>query len=225
MKLPQKLSSAQAYVTKEIWNDLIDYIRSLQIVPSVNIMPRVTSQGTYLVGYAASKNASIPEEMFPWKIVNMQGVGQPDQDGNFNSYEFSVWPAVINGIMPPNMISSGELAKFTASTSSPQNVVLKCKSDGKDIISATIEVTASLPTPKAAEKFNLPKELDILLAVVYKSFIYQIENESLTAQPYLVGITTKSSGSYPYELWLNWSYHNEAFGGSGGGGGGGFPTY
>lgn len=207
-------------------NLAMDAIKRARVLPGVGIKLTETFNGTVvsLKPLRTSGGGGVIE-MHPWKIINMQGVGQPDQDGNFDSYEFSVWPAVINGIMPPNMISSGELAKFTASTSSPQNVVLKCKSDGKDIISATIEVTASLPTPKAAEKFNLPTELDILLAVVYKSFIYQIENESLTAQPYLVGITTKSSGSYPYELWLNWSYHKEAFGGSGGGGGGGFPTY
>lgn len=156
----------------------------------------------------------------PWKIVNMTGVGTPNQNGDYSSYEFSVWPGVINGIMPPNLFDGGELAKFTAGAS-VQNVILKCTSDGKGITAATVEVSGTVPSPKPAVKFGLPNELNILLAVVYKSSVYQIESTSLQATPYTVGIAEKNNvtdGQYPYDVFLNWQYHQAASGGSFGGG-------
>jgi hypothetical protein len=208
-------------------NSMVDTLKRARVLPGVGIKLTETLNGTVisLKPVRAGGGGSTTTDHYPWEIVNLVGVGEPNQQGEYSSYEFSVWPGVVNGIMPPNLFDGGELAKFTAS-SSVQNVILKCTSDGKGIISATVDVSGTVPSPKPAVKFGLPNELNILLAVVYKSTAYQIESTNLTATPYTVGIAEKSNvtdGQYPYDVFLNWQYHQAASGGSFGGGG--FPPF
>ena len=210
-------------------NTMVDTLKRARVLPGVGIKLTETLNGTVVsLKPVRSGGGATTTERHPWEIINLVGVGEPNQQGDYPSYEFSVWPGVINGIMPPNLFDGGELAKFTASAQ-VQNVILKCTSDGKGITAATVEVAATVPAPKAAVKFGLPNELNILLAVVYKSTAYQIESTNLQATPYTVGIAEKSSvtdGQYPYDVYLNWQYHQSAWGGSGGGdeggGGGGY---
>lgn len=155
----------------------------------------------------------------PWKIVNITGVGEPNQNGDYSSYEFSVWPGTINGLIPSNLFNGGELRKFN-SDSTLKNVLLKCTSNGRELNACTIEVSSSLPTPDAAVKYGVPSNLNIVLGAVVKASAFQVEFDNLSATPQMVYIKEKSSpaaGEYPYEVYLNWIYHG--YQGTGGGGG------
>ena len=203
-------------------NLAMDALKRARVLPGVGIKLTETLNGTVvsLKPLRTSGGGGVIE-MHPWKIINMQGVGEPDQDGKYPNYEFSVYLGKINGIMPPNLFDVDKLALFTVSGSSVGNVILKAKSNGKEIISATVEISSSVPTPKPAEKFAVPTDLDILLAVFYKGTVFQIEKEHIYAEPSFVGIVTKSSpaaGEYPYDVFFNWKYHNGSSGGGSSGG-------
>lgn len=228
MRLPSKISArggSSATVPAAMWNELIDYLRSTRISPSVGVRPIVTSQGTVLIAPRQKISGGASTVMHPWKIHNMTGVGQPDDKGNYNSYEFQVWPGTINGLIPTNLFDGNELRKFT-SNQSLQNVMLKCTSNGKELNACTIEVMASPPTPDSAVLYGVPSNLNILLGAIYKDIAFQVEFDNLSATAEMIYIKEKASverDEYPYEVYLNWVYHKYqgSGGGSGGGGGGG----
>ena len=204
-------------------NLAMDALKRARVLPGVGIKLTETLNGTVvsLKPLRTSGGGVIPDELHPWKIINMSGTGTPDADGKYPNYEFSVYLGKINGIMPPNLFDVDKLALFTVSGYSVGNVILKAKSNGKEIISATVEISSSVPTPKPAEKFAVPTDLDILLAVVYNGSVFQIEDTHFVAEPSFVGIVTKSSpaaGEYPYEVFFNWKYHNGSSGGGSSGG-------
>lgn len=182
MKLPQKLSSAQAYVTKEIWNDLIDYIRSLQIVPSVNIMPRVTSQGTYLVGYPnKSKSSSSDNCSFSIKAT---GKGDPDPTtGLYNTYSAQVMAGSINSVLPTNWWDSGAkaLTKFDYGKDSLQYVYLDVKADSTGILSCEIKVNATLPAAQKGVKGAPPTQFNVTLGILFNDSVYPIMEGAIRA--------------------------------------------
>jgi uncharacterized membrane protein YgcG len=161
-------------------------------------------------------------------------VGEPNQQGDYPTYEFSVWPGTINGLIPSNLFDGDKLRKFTGDATL-KNVLLKCTSNGKELNACTIEVSTSLPAPDAAVKYGVPSNLNIVLGAVVKDAAFQVEFDNLSATPQMVYIKEKSSvaaGEYPYEVFLNWIYHGYqgtggggGAGGGGGGGGGGLGGY
>ena len=172
MKLPPKLGSAQALVTKEIWNDLIDYIRSLQIVPSVNIMPRVTSQGTYLVA-SKSQAAGVTSRTFqPWDILDLTGIGEPDDDGIFPNYEASIMVGTAAGLLPANIFEGGGLKLFTV-PSSLQKWKAKCLTNGKQITSVEVVVDANDPPEQILVPTGLPSEAWFIFGLTLEGVAYR----------------------------------------------------
>lgn len=206
-------------------NLAMDALKRARVLPGVGIKLTETLNGTVVSlkpPRAAGGGSSV--DRHPWQIHNMTGVGEPDEQGDYNSYEFQVWPGTINGLIPSNLFDGGQLRKFTGDATL-KNVLLKCTSDGKELNACTIEVDASLPSPDAAVKYGVPSNLNIVLGAVVKDAAFQVEFDNLSATPQMVYIKEKGSvaaGEYPYEVYLNWIYHGyQGTGGGGGGGGGG----
>lgn len=206
-------------------NLAMDALKRARILPGVGIKLTETLNGTVVsLKPTRGGGGSVGTERRPWEITNLRGVGEPDEDGKYSTYEFQIWPGTISGLLPVNLFDGDELRWFTASAGAAQNVLLKCTSDGNELTTATIEVSASFPAPQPAVKFGVPSELNILLAVVYGAAAYQVESENMSAQPQMVYIKEKASpaaGEYPYEVYLNWVYHG--YQGVGGGGGEAWP--
>ena len=201
-------------------NLLGDTVRRARVLPGVGIKLTETLNGTVVsLKPTRSFGGGGGTERHPWQIHNMTGVGEPDEQGDYNSYEFQVWPGTINGLIPSNLFDGGQLRKFTGDATL-KNVLLKCTSDGKELNACTIEVDASVPTPSPAVKYGVPSNLNIVLGAVVKSAAFQVEFDNLSATPQMVYIKEKGSvaaGEYPYEVYLNWIYHS--YQGTGGGGG------
>ena len=207
-------------------NTMVDTLKRARVLPGVGIKLTETLNGTVVsLKPVRSGGGGSTTERHPWQIVNLIGVGVPNAQGDFSSYEFSVWPGVINGLIPSNLFDGGKLRKFT-SNATLNNVLLKCTSDGKELNACTIEVSTSLPSPDAAVLYGVPSNLNIVLGAVVKDAAFQVEFDNLSATPQMVYIKEKSSvaaGEYPYEVYLNWIYHGyQGTGGGGGGGGGGY---
>jgi hypothetical protein len=205
-------------------NLAMDALKRARVLPGVGIKLTETLNGTVvsLKPPRAAGGGGSSVERHPWQIHNMTGVGKPDDKGDYNSYEFQVWPGTINGLIPSNLFNGGELRKFTGDKTL-KNVLLKCTSNGKELNACTIEVEASLPSPDAAVKYGVPSNLNIVLGAVVKDAAFQVEFDNLSATPQMVYIKEKGSvaaGEYPYEVYLNWIYHG--YQGVGGGGGGGW---
>lgn len=192
-------------------NLAMDALKRARVLPGVGIKLTETLNGT-VVSLKPGRFGGFgggTVERHPFQIHNLAGVGEPDAEGNFSSYEFQVWPGTINGLIPSNLFDGGELRKFT-SDDTLQNVLLKCTSDGKELNACTIEAEDSLPEPEPAVKYGVPPTLNIVLGAVFKGAAFQVEFDNLSATPEMVYITEKESpaaGEYPYDVYLNWIYH------------------
>jgi len=173
MTLPPKLSTRGGGTTgvpAAVWNQLIDYLKSTRIIPNMNVRPRITSQGTLLS--TLLKTARFSSSPKPWDIVGLAGVGEPDQEGKYSSYEASVWPGTVAGIMPSNLFTNGELAKFSVSAEL-QQWKAKCMTNGKQITGVEIVVDAAETPTQTLVPSALPAEAWFVFGLTFQGATYR----------------------------------------------------
>lgn len=129
----------------------------------------------------------------PWKIVGLAGIGQPNANGDYSSYEFQVYPGTINNILPSNTFSDGiEFVKFTISSGSMKYLILDVATDGKKINTATLKLESSVPTnaPPVAENVA-PSKIVIPLAIIKGATAVQLRSSAIAATPVVAGTISK----------------------------------
>jgi hypothetical protein len=118
-----------------------------------------------------------------------------------------VTPGTINNIMPSNIISGGGLAKFSLNKNAFNYIILTANTDGKSIVSATIEVKSSTIKTQKPLPFGLPTSFEVLIAVTYNSQAFQCITSNISRGGILQYIESKSNtepGTLPYTAYFIW---------------------
>jgi hypothetical protein len=199
VKIPSKISAragGSATIPASMWNELIDYLRSTRISPSVGVRPIVTSQGTVLVAPKQRASSGVASKIRPWDIINLTGIGDPDENGKYSNYEGNVWPGLVGRIMPSNVFSSGELTKFNV-PSTLTKWKAKCRTDGVQITSVEILVDASDPPATTLIPSALPTETQFVFGVTYEGAVYRTLGEGNPSVTLNQAVTTDKTNSPP----------------------------
>jgi hypothetical protein len=170
MTLPPKLSTrggGSVGVSAEIWNQLIDYLRSTRVLPNIHIRPLVTSQGTILA--TIDRSSKIPAPPDPWDIIELIGQGTPDDKGIFSTYKARVSPGLLCGILPSNWDE-----EFSFSGTGLVYAVAKIQTDGTAINSVEIKISGTAPTNQTPEKWKLPSSVEYLFALINKGEVKRV---------------------------------------------------
>jgi hypothetical protein len=207
MKIPSKIAvrgGQSATVPATMWNELIDYLRSTRISPSVGVRPIVTSQGTVLVApkYRSGKSATI---LHPFKIATF---GVSGNDGQITGYKATVTPGTINLTLADNHFDADKLREFSYSKDTTSYVYLKCSITAEgSITSCQIETSNSVRQPEQSAKAAPPTTINALIGVVYNDAVYQAVTTNLTAKLQTTSIADKNAGPgvYPFDIYLNWT--------------------
>jgi len=197
MTLPPKLSTrggGSVGVSAEIWNQLIDYLKSTRVLPNIHIRPLVTSQGTILA--TIDRSSKIPAPPDPWDIIGLVGVGTPNAQGKFSSWKAKVAPGLLCGILPSNWDS-----EFTFSGTSLAYAVAKIQTDGTAINSVEINISATAPANQKPEKWKLPASVDYLFALINEGEVKRVIGAGhITIGPKIWVTVPKNEAVGPGEL-------------------------
>jgi hypothetical protein len=125
---------------------------------------------------------------------------------NPNSYIIKVSPGTVNNIIPSNILnnSNGTLKEFSLSKDALTNVILVCKSNGKTINSATVEVRSNTVAQQTPVAFGLPNSVEIFLGAVYNNNIYQAVRDNISLGGYVQYIVNTATKELPYTVYMIW---------------------
>jgi hypothetical protein len=207
MKIPSKISAragGSATVPASMWNELIDYLRSTRISPSVGVRPIVTSQGTVLVA-PKPKPTQAATILHPFKI---SAFAKTSDSGDITGYYATVTPGTINLVLTSNHFESDKLKEFTYAKDSLTYFYLNCtiNADGS-ITQSSLETDAQVRAPEPSGLFSPPTELNALIGATYNGAVYQAVTTNLSAKLQTTSVVEKSTydiGRYPFDLYLNW---------------------
>ena len=153
-------------------NILGDAVRRARVLPGVGIKLTETLNGT-IVSLKPSRGAgSEATQIRPWDVINITGVGQPNQDGSFSSYKANVQPGTINGILPNNLLTSGGLTDFTFS-GSLQKWKGRCYTDGKTITQCDIIIDQNDAQIQTLAPNGLPAQAEFVFAITKNGVAYR----------------------------------------------------
>lgn len=156
-------------------NLLSDAVARCRVLPGVGIKLTETVNGTVisLKPTRSGGGSSAPAtENRPFDIINMRGLGQPDQNGGFSSYRAEVWPGTVANILPSNLFSGGKLTTFTF----PSVLTywkLKVLTDGRTITSAQILVEPDPPASQFLVPSAIPAEAEFLFGASFEGATYR----------------------------------------------------
>jgi hypothetical protein len=195
MTLPPKLSTrggGSVGVSAEIWNQLIDYLKSTRIIANTSVRPTVTSQGTILT--AITDSVARTASFAPWTIF-LSPVGTPDAQGKYSNYEATVYPGLIGGIIPTKMYDT-----FTVSGTGSHYLLLDFKYNATDrtVDSAELKFETSAPKPIKAVKNSVPTDGKLLVGVVVDGKAYNLATANVNLGAVEVGRIDREDPE-PYE--------------------------
>lgn len=128
----------------------------------------------------------------PWD-VSLSGVGTPDSQGKFSSYNAIVNPGTINNILPSNTFASdGGFVKFTIQANVMTYLFLDVATDGKKINTAELKTATNLPTDAPPVATNMaPSKIVIPLGIVKNLAAVKLRSSAITATPVVAGTISK----------------------------------
>jgi hypothetical protein len=188
-------------ITSERLNDILRELRRIRPIAGRGINVDETGGGSRIsvVDDAANNVEGVELETHPFQIIS-----EPVIDSE--QVELSIRPGTINNVLPSGLIgSNGALAKTVVEKNSLNYAVLNVNSDGKQIISASVEFSSSYTgggqTPIA---FGLPTSLKVLLGAAYGLKTFQVITDSITVTAKQLLIEPKQSsapGELPYNIY------------------------
>lgn len=145
-------------------NLLSDAVARCRVLPGVGIKLTETVNGTVVSLKPTRISGKSEQEPRPWDIINITGIGEPNNDGIYDSYTAQVNWGTLNGILPTNMVTSGELTVFNFS----KNTVYwkcRCQTDGKRITTATIVAEATNASAQMLVPNAIPAQAEFVFAI------------------------------------------------------------
>jgi hypothetical protein len=125
-----------------------------------------------------------------------------------NQYTAVINPGTINNIMPINIIDGSILRKFAYSANTLTYVILKCTGSSSGLSAAKVELSSQVPSLQKPVAFGLPSSVDIILAILYNSSVFQcvINNITLSGKlQYIDGSKVNPTpGGLPYIAFYTW---------------------
>ena len=156
-------------------NLLSDAVARARVLPGVGIKLTETVNGTVisLKPTRSGGGSSAPAtENRPWDIINMRGVGSPDQNGGFSSYQAEVWPGTVAGIIPINLFSAGKLRTFEC-PAALHRWIARCETNGRQITKVTIEIDDQDPPVQNLVPSALPAEASFVFGLSVNGIVYR----------------------------------------------------
>jgi hypothetical protein len=146
----------------------------------------------------------------PWDIYSIVGDGTPNNEGVYSNYKVKIWPGMVNGILPNNLVGEDGLEEFTVSGSSPQIIKAEVTTDGKSVTEVTITSGTEQPVPQVATLFSLPVSFEFCIAVFVKGKVYRAMGPgNVIATPTLAFLADKEEtpvfGTLNHEEYYIWS--------------------
>jgi hypothetical protein len=141
----------------------------------------------------ASSQAPSPFQIFAFKKTGSE------------EYYLQVQPGTANGILPSNIIGTDTLKNFNYSQNQINYVILDCKTNGKFINSASIQVKTSVPQVQVPVAWGLPSAVEILIGGVYNTVTYQVQSSNISLGVKVAYVLNSQDNAtlpfIPYYIW------------------------
>jgi len=193
MALLGKVQRGQA-ITAEMLNNIIDNIRECQLQSVVGGVFRRGTGGTTITVKAGQQGAEATSCPF-------------DVTGAISGTDLilSVRAGLVNGVLPSNIFD-----KLTTTTSGQKFVVINCDTDGKNVVSASLEVTETMPVPPESTEGVAPDAFGVIIAAITGGIIYKAipcGNILARVTPSVqVDSATYVAGARNYFQYYNWLF-------------------
>ena len=144
------------------------------------------------------------QQRLPWSVT-LTGVGEPNNDGKYNSYEGTVWPGHIGGVVPANIFN-----KINVSGSGTSFLVVSVTTGNGRIQSAQVSVASNPPSPPSQALDGPPSQFSHPLGVFKNGeyFLVQQGNVSVGVRESLrvssPAIIQSSGLGLPYKSYYTW---------------------
>jgi hypothetical protein len=199
MPILSKVQSGQP-ITAELFNNLIDSIRECQINSVVGSNGLIGTFKRGVGGTTISVGKSTPELFQGGCPFDIRVQSIADSKTNFN-----VRIGTINGLVPSNIEQL-----FEVSNIGYQYVFITCQTNGKNVVSAGIQVSSTPPTPVESTAEIAPESFKVLIAAVSGGSIYKsIPCGNITARvsPSIQEeLPTYQVGKRNFKQYYNWVF-------------------
>lgn len=158
MPLISKVAKGQT-ITAEKMNSIIDALNEARLTSVVG--------GQFSRGLGGTTITVTP----PTRQQNAEATTCPfDVTGAISGTDLilSVRAGLVNGVLPSNIFD-----KLTTTTSGQKFVVINCDTDGKNVVSASLEVTETMPVPPESTEGVAPDAFGVIIAAITGGIIYK----------------------------------------------------
>jgi len=193
MKLPPEPASGE-FIRASWGRQVIQYLKSITIRPSADLLSTVTANGTTLSLLARIKaiaSGGAAEENEPFDVIVS------------SSTTITVWPGNINQLAPSNIFST--IAYTPGSTA---YIKLSVTTDGRKVTAATVGTSATPISPIGVTESLAPTSFEVLLGIVVSGTVYQVwpgGNMVATISNQLTeDKASPVAGQTPYKYWYTW---------------------
>lgn len=183
-------------------NSILAEIKKNKPLPGRGITLRQTGQGTAIdLATAIKGGGGVAAETHPFQI-------SVSYNAETENYEATVRPGTLNTILPNNIFSGSDLAKFNYPEDAIRYVVLTGTSNGSQFTSCALSVVSSAPGAQTPSLFSVPTEAKYLIGIVRNAQIYQIVKNNIVVTGKQHFVKDKASpappGVLPYEIYFLW---------------------
>jgi hypothetical protein len=181
----------------ETWNNLIEYVRTLRILPSPHVYPTVGAFGTSLLS-TSSRSQIISKQLLPWDLI---ATPDPESTAENPPYLVTVQPGTLSGFLPTNWDD-----EFTCNSTGLYYAKAVVSTDGTAITTVEIQIDTTPPAQQTPELWNVPNSVEYLFGLFSEGSVYRTIGPShITLSP-KVWITTEKEalpapGELPYDYY------------------------
>jgi len=196
--MPIPRASRGQPITADLINSIIDELNKNSLISISGGKLNKSINGTTI---SVPQPQPIQQPTLPPFYYNSSRVG--------SATYFRLNAGTVNNYLPDNIHEDFLLSSSPIDPATKKYIVLDCTTDGSQIVSAEISVSATPPSPPNISLESAPESLSILLYVVVGQTPYRVlGSSSITirvAEAARYALISVSPTGFPYEVYYTWA--------------------
>jgi hypothetical protein len=139
--------------------------------------------------------------LLPWDAIDLVGEGTVDSEGKYSSYKCKIYPGLVSGAYPGNM-----LQEFTG-LSGTRFLVAEVTTDGWSLLSVVLSFSTLQAAPVPSQFVNAPSSFKITIGLFVSGVYFNFFKRNITATVKEAGRQAQqASGPFdlPYKSLWTW---------------------
>jgi hypothetical protein len=174
-------------------NSAMDCVRRARVLPGVGIKLTETVNGTVVSLKPQRLAGGAESTLLPWDAIDLVGEGTVDSAGNYSSYKCKIYPGLVSGAYPGNM-----LQEFTG-LSGTLFLVADVTTDGWALLSVALSFATQQAAPVPSQFVNAPSSFKITIGLFVSGVYFNLWKRNISATVKEAG-RQEQEATGPFEL-------------------------